>query len=127
MSAQALRPRRLQHAAPAPVLALVLICAILFSQWLGLTHSIVHAAWENKQPTSLTHITSVIERVIEGGGKAHHSCAAFDDATLAATIYSVPLNLPPLPGKHLLALWQAFASWDAPFTCHFSPRAPPRS
>ena len=123
MPAQALRSRRFQHAAPAPVLALMLICAILFSQWLGLTHSIVHAAWENKQSTSLTHITSVIE----GGGKAHHSCAAFDDATLAAAIYSVPLNLPPLPGKHLLALWQAFASWHAPFTCHFSPRAPPRS
>ncbi|WP_211462495.1 hypothetical protein [Collimonas silvisoli] len=127
MSAQAFRPRRLQHAASAPVLALVLICTILFAQWLGLTHSIVHAAWENKQPTRLTHMTSVIERVIEGGRKAHHSCAAFDDATLAAAIYSAPVTLPPVPGKHLLALWQAFASWDAPFTCHFSPRAPPRS
>lgn len=127
MSAQACRSRRLQHAATAPVLALVLVCAVLFAQWLGLTHSIVHAAWENKQATRLTHMTSVIERAIEGGGKAHHSCAAFDDATLAATIYSTPATLPPLPGKHLLALWQAFASWDAPFTCHFSSRAPPRS
>jgi hypothetical protein len=91
----------------------VLILAILFAQLLGLTHSIVHAAWENKQSTQLTHMTSVIERAIEGGGKAHHSCAAFDDATLAATIYSAPLTLPPLPGTHVLALWQAFTSRDA--------------
>ncbi|MFJ2989032.1 hypothetical protein ACIPF8_14305 [Collimonas sp. NPDC087041] len=121
MSASSIRSRRFGHAALAPLLVLT----ILFAQWLGLTHSIVHAAWENKQSTHLTHLTSVIEQSIEGGGKAHHSCAAFDDATLAAAIYTVPLTLPPLPGKHVLAKWQAFASWDAPFTCHFSPRAPP--
>ncbi|WP_395822434.1 hypothetical protein [Collimonas sp.] len=121
MSASSIRCRRLGQATLAPLLVL----ALMFSQWLGLTHSIVHAAWENKQATQLTHLTSVIEKTIEGGGKAHHSCAAFDDATLAAVIYSMPLNLPPVPGTHVMAKWQAFASWDAPFACHFLSRAPP--
>ncbi|MFL9927382.1 hypothetical protein PQR62_24120 [Herbaspirillum lusitanum] len=59
-------------------------------------------------------------------GDHHHSCVAYDAATLAASVH-IDFPLPPLmPGTHVLALWQAFASWDAPFVCHFFSRAPPR-
>lgn len=56
----------------------------------------------------------------------HHSCVEYDAAAGAAGIH-VRLFTPPLiPGVQVLALWQAFASWDAPVVCHFSSRAPPR-
>jgi len=65
----------------------------------------------------------LIEQAIDGGGTAHHSSTDFDDATLPATIYSIPLTLSPLPDKPVLAKWQVFASWDVPFIFNFPPRA----
>jgi hypothetical protein len=56
---------------------------------------------------------------------AQHSCIAFDAMALADSILLDPYLAPLLTGARVLSLWLAFASWDAPFTLHFSSRAPP--
>ncbi len=56
----------------------------------------------------------------------HHSCIDYDAVTLAGSMVATLPSLPLLPGTHVLSLWQAFASWDAPFICYFSSRAPPQ-
>ncbi|HEV2612952.1 MAG TPA: hypothetical protein VGU61_22020, partial [Noviherbaspirillum sp.] len=61
-----------------------------------------------------------------GSDEDAHDCPLFDAATLGASVQSPPFALVPMPGTHVLALWAAFISWQAPFSCHFSSRAPPR-
>jgi hypothetical protein len=56
----------------------------------------------------------------------HHSCVEYDAASGASGIHVHFFSPPLIPGVQVLALWQAFASWDAPLACHFSSRAPPR-
>lgn len=122
----------------------LLVVSLLFAQALGLVHSIVHAGWQPGQVHSLIdeslfdygedHAPAVSSKTSDGkaaDGKpaahndAHHSCVAYDAATLAAAMH-FDFPLPPLlPPTRVLALWQAFASWDAPVDCYFSPRAPP--
>jgi len=96
----------------ATLLAMVLLCA----QWMGLAHRIAHAGWQQNPDVQIQS---------DRGGESHHSCLAFDAATLADTIYTASFTTQPLPNAHVLALWIAFASWDAPFTAYFSSRAPP--
>lgn len=103
-----------ERLAVAMLLAIALLCA----QMSGLRHAIAHAGL----PAAAMHDASHHE----GGAGAEHSCQSVDAATLAAGI-PVPCYLPALlPGSAVLALWLAFASWDAPFSLHFSSRAPPR-
>ncbi|MFL9876791.1 hypothetical protein PQR63_00230 [Herbaspirillum rhizosphaerae] len=56
----------------------------------------------------------------------HHSCVEYDAASSASGIHVHFFSPPLIPGAQVLALWQAFASWDAPLACHFFSRAPPR-
>ena len=60
-----------------------------------------------------------------GRGHHHHSCVEYDAAAGTTGIHINYRASPLLPGTHVLALWQAFISWDAPFLRHFSSRAPP--
>lgn len=97
--------------------AVMLMMAVLFAQWVGLNHGIRHAGLQ-QSPASFAQI--------EGDeGEAQHSCIAFDAATLADSIPLAPYLAPLLTGARVLALWIAFASWNAPFTPYFSSRAPP--
>lgn len=58
--------------------------------------------------------------------KHHHSCIEYDAASGAVGIHVHFFSPPLIPGPQVLALLQAFASWDAPAVCPFSSRAPPR-
>lgn len=106
-------------------MAILLAMALLFAQWAGLAHSIVHAGWESAPFASERADSSAAFG--KGGKDLHHSCPAFDAATIAATIHSIPFILPILPGPRILALWIAFDSWRAPHHHHFLSRAPPLS
>jgi len=131
-------------------LALALVAMLLFSQWLGLLHGIAHAGWpEQAQASSATSALASFNAALfnyvdasldqadnsanSTGDKHHaehekspHSCAEYDAATGAAGIHAGFFSPPLIPAADVLALWQAFASWDAPAVCHFSSRAPPR-
>lgn len=103
---------------------LFLVAALLFAQWLGLAHRIDHSGLQQTsgqaQGSLLTSPSDVnVDKSLD------HSCALFDAAALATVLNSPAIVPAILPAAQVLALWQAFASWDAPFLCHFSSRAPP--
>lgn len=117
----------------------VLAMSLLFAQMLGFVHGIAHAGWSGNAVHSLIdealfdygedHAQAAADGKQAAGEHAHaehHSCAAYDAATLSAGVHFDFPPLPLLPPVRVLALWQAFASWDAPLNCHFSSRAPPR-
>lgn len=123
----------------------VLAMTLLFAQMLGFVHGIAHAGWAPGTVHSL-----ISEAFFDEGGEGHaepaansggapdhhdahshahglhHSCLAYDAAALSVAVHFDFPPLPLLPPVRLLALWVAFASWDAPLNCHFSSRAPPR-
>ena len=121
-------------------LALALAAMLLFSQWLGLLHGIAHAGWpEHARVSSVTSFNAALFNYVDVSAgshadakhhaaheKSHHSCVEYDAAAGAAGIHAAFFSPPLIPGTQVLALWQAFASWDAPVVCHFSSRAPPR-
>ncbi|MBP0599149.1 hypothetical protein J8I26_13600 [Herbaspirillum sp. LeCh32-8] len=120
----------------------VLAMSLLFAQMLGFVHGIAHAGWlpgavhslldeslfdyGDAQEEAEAHAPGKQEQAGQHAHDLHHSCAAYDAATLSAGVHFDFPPLPLLPPVRVLALWQAFASWDAPVNCHFSPRAPPR-
>lgn len=101
------------------VTAILLAAIIVFMQWAGLQHGVRHAGFKHS-PASTTSYTINVD-----DGDTRHSCIAFDAAALADSFPFAPCLLPLLTGVRMLALWNAFASWDAPFTLNFSSRAPP--
>ncbi|HTN66635.1 MAG TPA: hypothetical protein VL051_10690 [Burkholderiaceae bacterium] len=105
------------------ILTSLLVLALLLAQWSGLNHRIMHGVGQGSAGYYLA--IGPAPNSVDGSDLAHHSCVAFDAATLAAAIYSAPFAAPTLPNLHVLALWIAFASWRAPFSCHFLSRAPP--
>lgn len=127
--------------------ALLLALMLLFSQFLGLLHGIAHAGWppamervaEASFNAALFNYVDSDEADAEADAddkavgaqsvehqKHHHSCVEYDAASGTAGIHVHFFSPPLIPGVQVLALWQAFASWDAPVVCHFSSRAPPR-
>ena len=121
------RIRTLQHPR-ATALAILLAVSLLCAQWIGLVHRVVHDG--GLQTLSRTLYSSANATGKPGTSALwsdtfHHSCAAFDAATLGAAIDSPPFVVPVLPNLHVIASWIAFRSWEAPFRCHFSSRAPP--
>lgn len=104
--------------------------ALLFAQWLGLAHRIDHAGLA--QPAQAAQSVrlaqagqSALQTNTDYDKSLDHSCALFDASALAAALNSPPVSLAIVPGAQVLALWVAFASWDAPFLRYFSSRAPP--
>lgn len=97
--------------------AVLLVMAVLFAQWAGLQHGIKHAG--------LPHSAASIAQFDFTESDTQHSCIAFDAAALADSISLDPYLAPLLTSARVLALWSAFASWDAPFKPYFSSRAPP--
>lgn len=99
------------------VSAVLLVMAVLFSQWAGLQHGINHSGVPFSK-VAIAHVDAT-------DGDVQHSCIAFDAAALADSISLAPYLAPLLTSARVLSLWSAFVSWDAPFTSHFSSRAPP--
>lgn len=120
--------------------ALLLALALLLSQFLGLLHGIAHAGWPPaiEQAAQASFNAALFNYIddepaethaklqLHQGSHHHHSCVDYDAASGASGIHVNFFSPPLIPGARLLALWQAFASWDAPVVCHFSSRAPPR-
>jgi hypothetical protein len=108
-------------------LALLMLCCLLAAQWLGLGHRITHAGWQLAGPAKVVKASAADSERKSQTSDPTHSCAAFDDATLPAALSTPPYLAPLLTGAAVLALWTAYASWQQPFHCHFSSRAPPLS
>ncbi len=123
----------------------LLVMSLLFAQMLGFVHGIAHAGWapgtvhslisnalfdeDDDHDAPAATAGSSVDGADTSGVHAHdlhHSCVAYDAAALSAGVHFDFPPLPLLPPVRLLALWLAFASWDAPLNCHFHSRAPPR-
>jgi len=113
-----LRPPLSTARTPSCLIAL-LVLALLCAQWAGLHHRIEHAGLQH-QSALQTH-----DAEDDHQQELKHSCILFDGISLADSSPMPPVALPLMPGTRILALWRAFASWDAPLLCHFSSRAPP--
>lgn len=100
------------------VAAILLMAAMLFAQWAGLAHRVDHG------PLASLHADAAEDSTSKADS---HSCVAFDAAAVADAISLPPLATPLMAGVEVLALWTAFASWDAPLILPFSSRAPPVS
>ena len=126
-----LKPTTRLHA----LLVAILIAALLSSHWQGLAHRIGHAsrmlASAELVELSGKAATSAIDEM--GGALlpeqqgAAHSCLAFDAATVGAFLCTAPFVVALPRHAPVMALWLAFISYLAPFTAHFSSRAPPQS
>lgn len=103
-------------------LAILLVVALLAAQWVGLRHRIVHGSGV---PAVQALNEGVSTFAVNWGDPLHHSCVAFESASVGAAVASVCFAIPIVPNIHVLALWIAFASWQAPHISYFSPRAPP--
>ena len=115
-----LRPRATSL---ANALAGVLVFALLSAQWAGLSHRIEHNDRMQHQHAATSAATS--QQQEEPHNHEHHSCIAFDAATLSATLHSVACMAPYLPNTHIAMPWIGFLSRTAPLRLHFSSRAPP--
>ncbi|WP_238540897.1 hypothetical protein [Herbaspirillum sp. YR522] len=137
-------PMSNQRPVRTQIFVTLLVMSLLFAQALGLVHAIAHANWQGSSVHSLVdealfdeaRASPAAHHDVDGmdradlasahGGAHHHSCEAYDGATLAAVMHFDFPSLSLLPPVRVLALWQAFASWDAPVNCPFLSRAPPR-
>lgn len=106
------------------VIALLTAMALLLAQWVGQNHRINHADLQQQ-----AGIAGMTDLVADSGNNDNndisHSCAAFDAATVGDSVNSIPFVTPLVTSTHVLALWAAFISWDAPVVTCFSSRAPP--
>lgn len=103
------------------LVAFLLTLAMVFAHWQGLAHRIAHAS---QYPTA-AHDTAANGSAASHQKTVQHSCLAFDAATVAPALDTPACTSAILPAGRVLALWSAFDSWNAPFTSHFSSRAPP--
>ena len=102
-------------------LAILLIVTLLVAQWTGVVHRIAHAkGWPANQSVSAESVQTT-----NWGDQTTHSCAAFDAAAVGSALTGPCLAIAIVPNTHVLAMWVAFASWQAPHISHFSSRAPP--
>ncbi|MFZ6656296.1 hypothetical protein [Undibacterium sp. TJN19] len=114
----------------------VLLPALLFAQWMGLSHRMSHAGWAGGiAPVSLTaqqihaSSTSLFDAQFFSGtkddGGALHSCALYDAASTAEYLYHVPDAAILLTGVAIISKSKASVSWLALLLLPFSSRAPP--
>lgn len=118
------------HCLPSPAkrrsywLILFLTTALLATQWIGVMHRVIHSGLTaaTTQTAPLASLQNLIRNTHEGSS---HSCDAFDGATLAHAIGSLPVILPVVNAQFDIDQRVAFRSWSAPFFPCFSSRAPP--
>ncbi|HEV2611168.1 MAG TPA: hypothetical protein VGU61_12935 [Noviherbaspirillum sp.] len=102
--------------------AILMAAALVFAQWLGLQHRIVHAGLQHSLAATLSDESAPDQ---SHAPDASHSCAVFDAAAMADTMHVPPYIAPLMTSNEVLARWAAFRCWDAPLALHFSSRAPP--
>lgn len=127
--------------------AFLLAWVLLYAQWMGLQHGVVHAGWQGMvavsdsttlYPPGLPDPMPAVDSSASNGnshtagiadshGKrdATHSCAAFDAAAMADALPALLAALLPKAPAHCQSARVAIASWDAPLLLPFSSRAPP--
>jgi hypothetical protein len=121
-------------------LVAILIAALVSSHWHGLVHRIDHASrmLSGAEYGQLSTVAQAgVGAIVASGDSAvaplpldqaaGHSCLAFDDATIGACLGTSPFVIKVPLHAPVLAAWLAFISYLAPFTAHFSSRAPPQS
>lgn len=121
----------------ARLLLWILLPALLLAQWIGQSHKIAHAGWNNGKPAYNVLVSQVqnpsaitlLEAFSQpfGDDKQVHSCAFLDALTVADCLHAVTPQLPDLAGTAIPADLPAEQSWQAPLQLHFSSRAPPAS
>ncbi len=121
--------------------------AVLWAQWLGLEHAVVHgfgpvhytlqtgrAATPGMKPkeqsadyglSALFGDTDFASSTRQGSSTAHHSCAAFDTATLGASAPATLLAQPVCPFHHIQADHRIPEFYLPLFAALFNSRAPP--
>ncbi len=111
------------------VWTVLLVAALLFTQWAGLVHSVVHAGWSDSYvPASRLsdfYVDSIKNKQSSDGSTVSHSCTLFDAFTLAATVHTPPYLPLLLPTVRMVQLWVSYISRVVRFVPHFSSRAPP--
>lgn len=124
-------------------LVAILIAAMVCAHWQGLAHRIGHASRMitgvelvdvssdlSANPMVVTQFViddDTGQLVLPDHQGAGHSCLAFDAATIGACLGTAPFVIAVPRHAPVMALWLAFISYQAPFTAHFSSRAPPQS
>ncbi|WP_426109739.1 hypothetical protein [Massilia sp. PWRC2] len=116
------------------VFVAILIAALLSSHWQGLAHRIGHASrmLAGAETVETAALAGTPAATTDAGStpldqSAAHSCLAFDAATVGAFLCTSPFVFAMPRHAPVMALWLAFISRIAPFTAHFSSRAPPQS
>ena len=112
------------HAAPRrnpqrAFTAVLLVLSLLMAQWLGLTHSIAHSGVASAQTAS----TPGWEPIEHTQTAAH--CAAFDAATLGASLHTGDLAILPVVRCSTAVELPVRGGIARLTTRHFNSRAPP--
>lgn len=112
------------HAAPhrnpqRAFTAVVLVLSLLLAQWLGLTHAIAHSGVASAQTASASGWEP-----IEHTQSATH-CAAFDAATLGASLHTSGLVILPVVRCSAAVELPVRGGIARLTTRHFNSRAPP--
>ena len=113
------------HAAPRrypqrAFMAALLVFSLLLAQWLGLTHAIAHSGVASAQTAS----ASGWEPIEHTQSAAH--CAAFDAATLGASLHTSGLVILPVVRCSTAVELPVRGGIARLTTRHFNSRAPPR-
>lgn len=111
-------PRKLHHR--AALLSLALMLSLLFTQWLGYAHLIAHADGANEA----TRIESA-KSGIPDHQKTASACAAYDAATLGASLHTPDIILAVTPSASFLPQTATPVDHAPAFFAHFASRAPP--
>ncbi|MFZ6719282.1 hypothetical protein [Undibacterium sp. Ji49W] len=114
-------------------LLLLLLPALLFSQWLGFAHRMSHAGWaEGKAPVVFNQQASNTSSLIDAlwpnskdDSSTQHSCALYDAACVAEYLHLLPDQIVLLDGHALVSINNSSTSWQALLRVAFSSRAPP--
>ena len=104
---------------------MLLVVAILFAQWVGVIHRVVHGG--GLQRGAIAAESTTVPLLPDWINLSSHSCAELDAATLGDAMSSTVFITPILPDSVEVAQQVAFSSWTVPLLCHFSSRAPPQS
>ncbi|MFL6710546.1 MAG: hypothetical protein ACJ8HI_20270 [Massilia sp.] len=109
------------------LLLAILIAALLCAHWQGLAHRIGHASRMLGMADAALVVQAGASALPDTEQAAGHSCLAFDAACVGAFLATTPFQLAVRRNTAVTAAWIAFLSYLAPFTVHFSSRAPPRA
>ncbi len=103
------------------LIGVLLVFSLLLSQWVGLSHAIAHSGVGGTQAASVAGWEP-----IEHSKSASH-CAAFDAATLGASLHFAGLLVLPTVDSSAAVNLPAPDGIARLTTRHFNSRAPPQS